>query len=221
MHQHTRSASIERAGPARWCTPRAATSPPGTCWSPPTATRSGGALGAATDHPDRQLHHRHRAAGRRARRRRQPAAPDDERHPQLSPLLAPLTRRTPGFRWAHQLRARQRADRSRPAVCGDDRDVPAARGRAREPRVERQRRLHLRPAASPDPLSRGHHVRDGVLRQRGCAGRAGWERLPASGSPGVPNRPFPVSAFRGCRGYRGHPWFLPLVGVYYSLRDRL
>ena len=21
--------------------------------------------------------------------------------------------------------------------------------------------------------------------------------------------------------YRGHPWFLPLVGVYYSLRDRL
>ncbi len=33
-------------------------------------------------------------------------------------------------------------------------------------------------------------------------------------------------AFSGIRfprmpGYRGHPWFLPLVGVYYSLRDRL
>jgi glycine/D-amino acid oxidase-like deaminating enzyme len=33
-------------------------------------------------------------------------------------------------------------------------------------------------------------------------------------------------AFSGLRfpqmpGYRGHPWFLPLVGVYYSLRDRL
>ena len=33
-------------------------------------------------------------------------------------------------------------------------------------------------------------------------------------------------AFSGLRfpripGYRGHPWFLPLVGVYYSLRDRV
>jgi glycine/D-amino acid oxidase-like deaminating enzyme len=27
--------------------------------------------------------------------------------------------------------------------------------------------------------------------------------------------------FPGMPGYRGHPWFLPLVGVYYSLLDRL
>ena len=34
--------------------------------------------------------------------------------------------------------------------------------------------------------------------------------------PGFADLRFPQMPF-----YGGHPWFLPLVGVYYSLRDRL
>ncbi len=68
--------------------------------------------------------------------------------------------------------------------------------------------------------------RDGVTYAMGYCGSGvalgSWlgtlaaEWITRGAQPGFADLRFPRMPF-----YRGHPWFLPLVGVYYSLRDRL
>ncbi len=71
-------------------------------------------------------------------------------------------------------------------------------------------------------------VQDGIHYAAGCQGSgvamASWlGHNVALKMAGAANERFPLDGlpFPTMPGYRGHPWFLPLVGTYYRLRDRL
>ena len=119
------------------------------------------------DHPDRELHHRHRATARGPGAELSPQGPRVLRHQELPVLLARLGRPADGLRWPreHVLptvdRAHRRDPPRRPA-----RRPPAARRAADRLRVGRQRRLHLRPDAARRADEGRRRLRDGLLRDR-------------------------------------------------------
>jgi glycine/D-amino acid oxidase-like deaminating enzyme len=87
-------------------------------------------------------------------------------------------------------------------------------------RVGRSSRLHLEPAARSRP-GRRDLLRSRLLRARCCPGHYLGAQVAqaiagARGLPELSGRSFPAIPL-----YRGRPWFLPLVGAYYRMRDWL
>ncbi len=177
-----------RPAPVRSCAPRVATSAPGTCSSPPTATPTPLRRGPPADHPDRQLHHRHRAAC-------------DLRAADVSPQRRMMsdTRNFLHYGDSHPTDVwssadgpasrRYRANGPRPSVRGDDRMYPQLAG------VRVSHAWSGNVGFTFDQLP--HLPRRGITYAMGYCGSgvalaAGWEPLPASGSPGVPSRRLPA-----------------------------
>ena len=115
----------------------------------------GRTVAPASDHPDRELRHRHRATPRRPGRGAVAQGPRVLRHQELPVLLARLGRPADGLRWPGEHAADlDRTDRGDP-LQGVAPRPPAAGRPAGRLRVGRQCRLHVR----PDAARRAHEGR--------------------------------------------------------------
>ncbi len=124
------------------------------------------ALAPASAHPARQLHHRDRAAAARDGAAADPARPDDRRHQPGAELLPPVPgRHARALRRARQLPPRHGAGGGAAPARHDGERLARAGRHPRDPRVDRQRRVHVRPRP-PHGRARGSALRGRVSGQR-------------------------------------------------------
>ena len=202
---------------------RAARSWPATCSWPRTATRT-----ASCPSLRRRIMGigsfiiAVRAAARGPRPRAVAQGPLVLRHQELPVLLARVAGPPDDLRRPRLVPADvDRQDRPDP-VEGPARGPSAAGRLPHRVRLGRQRRVHLRPDAARRADEGRRDLRPGLLRDRRRAddlprARGSGEWLAGGEAPALTKLTFPLVP----APYEGRPWFLPFVGEWYRLQDRL
>ena len=188
----------------------------------PTAIPTAPFLAAAAAGADRQLHHRHRAVDRR------PAASLIPKRrmvfdSKLFPALLPADPgQPPALRRARRVRAAHARDDA--PLCGRScaatwRRCSRRSGPPDRLRVERERRVHPRSVAARRPSGR-RLLCGRILRPRRRDGDLPWGCRPSYRGR-ADRHPLINDNFPPIPLYHGTPWFLPLAGAYYGLKDWL